>query len=68
MLTGIPGVPFDEQWRSRMVRSLFGATRWNRYVSNWPVVLAALHRLWDAGKVSELKSPFYELLETPEKK
>jgi hypothetical protein len=48
-----------------MVRSLFGAARWNRYVANWPVVLAALSRLWETGKVSELKSPFYELFEKP---
>ena len=63
MLTGFPGIPLDDQWRSRVIRSLFGATRWNHYVANWPVVLAALHRLWEGGKVSELKSPFYEPVE-----
>jgi hypothetical protein len=46
-----------------MINGLFGATRWNQYVANWPVVLAALNRLWEAGKVSELKSPFYEPVE-----
>jgi hypothetical protein len=40
--------------------------RWNPYVSNWPIVLAALRRLWETGKVSELKSPFYEPLKKPE--
>ena len=65
MLTGITGIPFDNESRARMVRSLFGATRWNRYVANWPVVLDALHQLWEAGKVSELKSPFYEPVKKP---
>jgi len=43
-----------------MVRKLFGATRWNQYVANWPVVLAALRELWEMGRVSELKTPFCE--------
>lgn len=42
-----------------------GATRWNQYRAHWPVVLDALRQLWEVGKVSELKSPFYELLEKP---
>lgn len=63
MLTGMHGVPLDDKWRSHMVRSLFRATRWNRYSANWPIVMAALRELWKAGKVSELKSPFYELVE-----
>jgi len=61
MLTGIP---FDADWKDRAVR-LFGATRWNQYVSNWPVVLLALHELWEAGKVSELKTPFCEPVDKP---
>jgi hypothetical protein len=65
MLTGFP---LDAQWRDRVVRAVFGATRWNRYVSNWPVVLDALRQLWEAGKVSELKSPFYEQIKTTVKK
>jgi hypothetical protein len=65
MLTGIPGMPFNEQGNSRMVRSLFGATRWNQYVRNWHVVLSALRQLWEVGKVYELKSPFYEPFEKP---
>jgi Zn-dependent protease len=68
MLTGIPGLPLDGQGRERVVRALFRASRWNQYLANWPVVLAALHRLWEAGKVSELKSPFYEPLDTTAKK
>ena len=43
-----------------------GATRWNKYLANWPVVLHALHRLWEMGKVSELKSPYHEPVEKPE--
>ena len=37
--------------------------RWNPYVTNWPVVLGALRQLWEVGKVSQLKSPFYEPFE-----
>lgn len=46
-----------------MMRGLFGAARWNQFVANGPVVLAALNRLWEVGKVSELKSPFCESVE-----
>jgi hypothetical protein len=60
MLTGFP---LDNEPKSRMISGLFGAARWNQYVANWPVVLAALNRLWEVGKVSELKSPFYEPVE-----
>lgn len=63
MLTGFPGIPLDNERRSHVIRGLFGATRWNQYVANWPMVLAALNRLWEVGKVSELKSPFYEPVE-----
>jgi hypothetical protein len=52
MLTGFS---FEDQ-----VRGLFGAMRMNQYVANWPVLLDALRRLWETGKVSELKTPFYE--------
>lgn len=67
MLTGLTGTefPLDNEWRRRTVRSLFRATRWNQYVANWPVILAALHQLWETGKVSELKTPFYEPVEKP---
>jgi hypothetical protein len=65
MLTGLTGFPLDQEWRSRTVRALFGATRWNQYVANWTVTLDALRRLWEAGRVSELKSPFYEPVEKP---
>ena len=40
--------------------ALFRAIHWNKYVANWSVVLEALRRLWEMGKVSELKTPFYE--------
>jgi hypothetical protein len=62
MLTGIP---LDAGGQGRVVRAIFGATRWNQYTANWPVVLDALRRLWELGKVSELKSPFYEPVEKP---
>jgi len=54
-----------EEWKSHMLRALFGAARWNQYASNWSVTLDALRRLWEMGKVSELKSPFYEPFEKP---
>ena len=59
------GMFLDAEGQSRVVKSLFGATRWNQYRSNWPVVLDALRQLWQVGKVSELKSPFYEMVEKP---
>jgi hypothetical protein len=56
MLTGFP---LNDEWNSdSSVRALFGATRWNQYHGNWPVVLGALRMLWEKGKVSEMKSPF----------
>ena len=51
---------FDPTWKL-MTRAM----RWSPYVTNWPVVLDALRHLWQAGKVSELKSPFYEPVEKP---
>jgi len=63
MLTGLfsPG----DEWRIHMLRGLFGATRWNQYTTNWPVALDALRRLWETGRVSELKTPFCEPVEKP---
>jgi hypothetical protein len=58
MLTGIP---LDAEGQNRV----FSITRWNRYISNWPIVLDALRQLWETGKVSEFKTPFYEPLKTP---
>jgi hypothetical protein len=58
--------PFHDQWKSdSMVEGLFDAVRMNQYVSNWPVVLAALRRLWETGRVSQLKSPMYEPVKRP---
>ena len=58
MLTGFP---FQDAWMSPShVSALFRAAHWNRYVENWSVALDALRRLWQLGKVSELKSPYYE--------
>ena len=60
----VSGFSFSDEWQSRSnIKALIGATRWNQYVSNWSVVLAALRQLWKMGKVSELKSPFYEPVE-----
>lgn len=52
MLTGFP---IEDQ-----VKDLFGAMRMNQYIANWPILLEALRRLWETGKVSQLKTPFYE--------
>ena len=58
--------PFNDVWKSDgMVRGLHDMVRMNQYVSNWPVVLDALRRLWETGKVSQLKSSFYELVKKP---
>jgi hypothetical protein len=65
MLTGFP---IWSEWKNRSVRSLFGATRWNQYMANWTIVLDALRCLWEMGKVSELKTPFYEPFEKPANK
>jgi hypothetical protein len=48
-----------------MVRDLFGLMRLNQYRTNWPIVLEALRQLWEIGKVSQLKSSFYEPVEKP---
>jgi len=36
---------------------------WNQYITNWSIVLNALRKLWELGKVSQLKTPFYEPFE-----
>jgi hypothetical protein len=62
----LAGFPFSDERISRSkVKALSLATRWNPYVANWTVALDALRRLWETGKVSELKSPFYEPFEKP---
>lgn len=58
--------PFSDEWKSdRMVRGLFDMIRMNQYLENWPVVLDALRRLWETGKVSQLKTSFYEPVKKP---
>ncbi len=58
--------PFSEEWQSpAMMKHLFSAVGWNQYVSNWPIALIALRHLWEIGKVSQLKSPFYESVHKP---
>jgi len=54
-------LPFNPDGQNRLI----SLARWNPYVSHWPVVLAALRELWEKGKISELKSPFYEPIEQP---
>jgi hypothetical protein len=61
----LAGFPLSAERQSQMARRIFGMARWNPYVTNWPVVLAALRQLWEVGKVSELKTPFCEPVEKP---
>jgi len=63
MLTGL--FSLGDEGQSRVVKGLFGAARWNQYRTNWPVALDALRRLWETGRVSELKTPFCEPVEKP---
>lgn len=62
MLTGLPLYPGRQ---NDIMRRILGLARWNPYARNWPIVLEALRELWESGKVSELKSPFYEPFESP---
>jgi hypothetical protein len=62
------GFIFSDEWKSNMMRALLSATRWNQYFANWSVALDALRKLWEMGKVSELKTPFYEPFEKPANK
>jgi hypothetical protein len=62
----------DKEWMSKRVQDLFELARrtrstqqWIRYESNWPVALSALRQLWETGRVSELKSPFWESPQKP---
>jgi len=59
------GLSHSDTWNSYLVKNLLGALRMNEYRTNWPIVLAALRQLWEGGKVSELKSPFYEPVKRP---
>jgi hypothetical protein len=68
MLDLIARFSHGDEWNGRKVRGLLGAMRWNQYITNWPVVLDALRKLWEMGKVSELKTPFYEPFEKPANK
>ena len=65
MLTGFP---LGDERQSHSIEALFGAVRWNEYVANWPIVLDALRQLWKLGKVSELKTPYFESFEKPANK
>jgi hypothetical protein len=61
----LSGIPLGADWQRRVVKMVLSMARWNPYVSNWPLVLSALRQLWEVGKVSELKSPYYEAVEKP---
>ena len=57
----------DREWMSNRAHDLFEVMRktratqqWMQYVSNWPIALNALRQLWEQGRVSQLKSPFWE--------
>ena len=47
--------------------NLLGILRMNQYVANWPILLDALRHLWEIGKASELKTPFYDLVDEAKK-
>jgi hypothetical protein len=64
MLTGFPlGEESDSHKMLPLIHAMRRNEWWNQYVANWPIVLDALRRLWEMGKVSELKTPFYEPFE-----
>lgn len=54
------GSSLGDAWKSQFVAALLNMVHMNRYIANWPVVLDALRQLWETGKVSELRTPFYE--------
>ncbi|HSL47042.1 MAG TPA: hypothetical protein VK897_26630 [Anaerolineales bacterium] len=60
-----PGIPLGEESQSRIVNAKLRMARWNPFVLHWSIALDALRQLWETGKVSELKSPFYEPVEKP---
>jgi len=37
----------------------------SRFMTNWPILLDALRRLWETGKVTKLETPFFEPFEKP---
>jgi len=66
--------PFSAEWKSDRTTSDLGGlirrltlfhdmNQYRQYMANWPIALEALRQLWEVGKVSELKSPFYERVE-----
>jgi len=54
------GFPISDEWKG-----LLGIMRMNQYRANWPIVLRALRRLWEIGKVSKLETPYFEPFEKP---
>lgn len=46
-----------------ILKLILKSHEWSQYVANWAVVLEALRTLWKLGKVSQLKTPFYDPFE-----
>jgi hypothetical protein len=69
--------PFSDEWKSaRTMTDLFDRihmlttfpvsddmNQYMQYMAQWLIALEALRQLWEAGKVSQMKSPFYEPVE-----
>ncbi len=68
LLDGQPCTPEEVERKIGIAREYvrqIEAQAFSRLMTNWPILLDALRHLWGMGKVSELKSPFYEPLEKP---
>jgi len=72
----VSGFPFRNEWHSHrqmlalfdIMRSIRDSQEWNRYILNWPIALNALRQLWETGRISEMKSPFWEPVRKPANK
>lgn len=71
MLDLINRFSFSDQGNNpeiNVLRNLSHSYEWSQYVANWPITLKALRKLWELGKVSQLKTPFYDPLKKIAKK
>lgn len=68
------GIPDNNEWKNksdmlnfidltRRLTSFHDMNQYRQYEAQWPIALEALRTLWEVGKMSELKSPFYERVE-----
>jgi hypothetical protein len=64
MLIGYP-FSLDQKSQRYMFKRVLDVARWSLFVSNWSIALNALRQLWESGKASEFKTPFYEPVEKP---